>query len=56
MNDILWELKNIIREIRYDKTKTKYMWTIDELEKLVADIEAQIEREHERFAIVREDF
>lgn len=41
IDDVVYELRQLIREVRYDKFLKTYGWVVDDLERLLADIEAQ---------------
>lgn len=45
IEDVIYDIKQIIREIRYDKSLTKYFWVLEDLERLLADIKAQKDAE-----------
>jgi hypothetical protein len=41
MEEMLYNLEQMAREIRYDRNLSKYLWVIDEIERLKAEIEKQ---------------
>lgn len=49
IKDVVYDLRQLIREIKYDKSLSKYSWVSEDLERLIADIEAQRETENEPY-------
>ena len=49
MEEMLHRLEQIAREIRYDSDLSKYLWVIDEIERLKAEIERQRYEEKDMF-------
>jgi hypothetical protein len=47
IDDVIYELRQLIREVRYDKSLKGYTWVVEDLERLLADIEAQKDAENE---------
>ena len=49
IKDVVYDLRQLIREVKYDKSLAKYSWVAEDLERLVADIEAQREAQSEMY-------
>lgn len=49
IKDVVYDLRQLIRQLKYDKSLIKYGWVAEDLERLVADIEAQRDAESELY-------